>query len=428
MTDASVTERTVVAAGRFCCAIGWCTAIIGLGAGTAADAQSQSVMVDVVGGVGYATNPFLVDDGSTASATSELSILPRYSIVDERGQFAIEASYRRTQYLRRYGGSDAYGVRASATRRLSEKLDGEAFASFDSSILGEQARRRIIDAPVPVVDGVAPAPLPEFSGLVLTSPDLISDIGLVGLRQRQNQLNAGAGLTYALSQLDQVSGQVVFNRVSYGGDLPLANFRTYAGSIAYRRALSELTQAGGRLIVQATDYDVMGFSNRIYQPQATIDSKLSPLWSLSAALGAQFISSTTPAGTRRATGISGSVAANRTDERSALMIRVSRDAVGSGLGGVTRIIGAFVDHSFRLNETDAIRWSASVSNSRQMDSAFRNGSFSLASINGSYNRRLSERIEGGASIGFRNTFGRIGGRSGDLAGQLFIRARLGDLR
>lgn len=425
VTEGSNIEMHLARVLRACC---WYAAFLGIGTGSAASAQSQKVMVDVVGGAGYSTNPFLVDDDSTASATFELSILPRYALIDERGEFAIEANYRRTQYARRYGGTDAYGVRATATRRLTETLDGDAFVSFDSSILGEQGRRSIVDAPVPIVDGVAPAPLPDFSGPDLVSSDLIVDVGLVGLRQRQNQLNAGAGLSYALSQIDQISGQVVVNRVSYGGSPFLADFRTYAGSAAYRRALSALTQVGARLTAQFTDYEFAGFSNRIYQPQATIDARLSPLWSLSAALGAQFISSRTPVGTRKATGLSGSVGANRIGERTNLSIRAFRDASGSGLGGVTRIIGASIDHGFRLNETDAIRWNASFSNSSQMDSLVRAGSFSLASVNASYNRRLSDRIEGGASLGFRDTFGGIGGRSGDITGQLFVRARLGDLR
>lgn len=396
--------------------------------GTMAQGQTQKVMVDVVGSAGYASSPFLVDGESTSSVTFELSVTPRYTLADELGQIAVEANYRRIQYLRLYDETDSYGLRANANRQLSEKLSGNVNAFFESSILGEQGARQFIGAPLPSVDGVTPAPLPEFTGPGLIVPDLIVDVGLIGLRQRQNQLGASAGLGYALTERDQISGQVNFNKLTYGGGQLLGDFRSYGVTLSYARALSAVTQLGARGSIQKVDYDLSGSSNTIYQPQLTLNTRFSPLWDLSAAAGLLFVKMRTPLGASSSTGFSGNVAANRRGERTSLSLRAFRDASASGFGGVSKVIGASLDHRLQLNETDGVQWGVSYSNSRQNELLSRSGSYSFAAANVSYDRRLTDRLNGGVSVGYRDTFGGFGGRPADFTAQLFIRARIGDLR
>ncbi|CAA9487477.1 MAG: hypothetical protein AVDCRST_MAG91-380 [uncultured Sphingomonadaceae bacterium] len=417
---------------------------------TGAAAQSQTFSVDAFASAGFTSNAFLVNDGSTSTGFVEASVQPRFGLVDEQGATFIQAFARNTQYLDRFGSSQSYGIQADSNRRLTEKLSARVYAGFDSIILGERGLgNNLLGAepvtvpttpPVDPVSGAQPIPTPPPQPTVVLPTDVFTDVGLIGLRTRQNQFRAGGGLSYQLTEIDSISADANIIRSDYGdsraGQL-LSDYLGYGATLGYSRALSTQTQVGARLSAQKGDYDETGFSSSVYQPQLTISTRVSPLWTVSAAAGLMFVKSRTPLGTDNSTGFSGNVNGCRAGETSSLCLSAYRDATATGIGGVSKIVGAGVDYSYRLNQTDSIRASASYSKSDLTgeltsvigdDELVRRFSSSYVNANVSYDRAFSRRLTGGATLGYRDVFDSGFETSGDISGQVFIRARFGDLQ
>lgn len=425
--------------------------------GVQAVAQSRNFSVDVFASAGFTSNAFLVDDGSTSTGFVEASVQPRFVLLDEQGATSIQGFARNTQYLERFGSSQSYGVQADSNRRLTETLSARAYGGFESIILGERGFRNELLGVEPVtvpavqpidpVPGAQPLPVPPPQPTAVLPTDVFTDVGLIGLRTRQNQFRAGGGLSYQLSTVDSVSVDANVIRSDYGNDNNdddnvnarqfLSDHLGYGATLGYSRALSEQTQVGARLSAQKGDYDEPGFSSSVYQPQLTISTRVSPLWTVSGAAGLMFVKSRTPFGTSNSTGLSGNVNGCRRGETSNLCLSAYRDATATGIGGVSKVLGADVNYSYRLNQTDSLRASASYSKSDltgdlsrvvQDNELARRFSSSYVNANVSYDRAFSRRLTGGATLGYRDVFDSGFETSGDISGQVFIRARFGDIQ
>lgn len=414
--------------------------------GTSASAQSQKFSVDVFASVGYASNPFLVADGSTSAGFLEVSATPRFVLIDEQGATSIQAFFRHSQYHREFGSSQNYGIQADSNRQLTEKLSARAFAGFDSSILGERGFRNNLLGAEPVtipavqptnpVPGAQPVPAPPPQPTVVLPTDIFTDVGLIGLRTRQNQFRAGGGLSYQISSIDSISADANIIRSDFGSgrvEQLLTDYLGYGASLGYSRALSTQTQVGARLSAQKADYDEPGFSSNVYQPQLTISSRVSPLWTVSAAAGLLFIKTRTPLGSSDSTGLSGNINGCRAGEASNLCLAAYRDASATGIGGVSKTLGSSVSYSYRLNQTDSVRADASYSKSDltgtvRNDELARRFSSSYVNANVSYDRAFSRRLTGGATLGYRDIFDSGFETSADVTGQVYIRARFGDIQ
>ena len=379
-------------------------------------AQETRVAVDVTAGGAYSTNPFLVRDGGEGAASTELAITPQLSFVDERNQASLVARYRRSDYLTRYSAAEAYGFSALARRAMSARLNLRADVSYDSSIIGQNG--------LGLVGAVNPNPIP--------GPDLRTpDISLIGLNQRQNAVAAAFGADYRLSTRDTVTGQVSINRVSYGdgGNAFLLSSRTADATIGYSRSLSERLSVGAQGSGTWIDYDNPGYSGHTYAPQGTLTYQLSPRVNLSGGLGAVFVSSTTPAGTVTATGLSANFNGCRDGGRSVQCLRAYSDAQPTGLGDVSRRYGAAADYSYQLREFDVVR--ASIEYSRlntTSNTTLQAPRTDFVSGQASYERSFTRRIFAGASVGYRHANGRGFGSPSDVTFRLFLRTRLGDIR
>lgn len=418
--------------------------------GTGAVAQSRVFSVDVFASAGFTSNAFLVDEGSTSTGFVEASVQPRFVLVDEQGATSIQAFARNTQYLERFGSSQSYGIQANSDRRLTETLSARAYAGFESTILGERGfRNNLLGAepvtvpatpPLDPVSGAQPIPVPPPQPTVVLPTDIFTDVGLIGLRTRQNQFRAGGGVSYQLSSVDSISADANIIRSDYGNGRVrqfLSDYLGYGATLGYSRALSTQTQVGARVSAQKGDYDEPGFSSSVYQPQLTLSTRVSPLWTVSAAAGMMFVKSRTPLGTDSSTGLSGNINGCRRGESGNLCLNAYRDATATGIGGVSRVLGAGADYSYRLNQTDSIRASASYSKSDLTgelsnvigdDELERRFSSSYVNANVSYDRAFSRRLTGGASLGYRDVFDSGFETSGDISGQVFIRARFGDIQ
>ncbi|MFK3891070.1 hypothetical protein [Sphingomonas sp. NPDC079357] len=380
-------------------------------------AQETRASVDVSAGVAYATNPFLIRGGGDGSASTELAITPQVSFVDERNTASLVARYRRSDYLTRYSPAEAYGFSALARRAMSSRLNLRADLSYDSSIIG-QGGLGIVGVVDPTV---APSP-------VLGTPD----ITLIGLNQRQSSISSSIGGDYRLSTRDTITAQASINRVSYGGGSNnglLLSSRTTGATVGYSRSLSERLSVGAQGSGTWIDYDNPGYSGHTYSPQATVNYQLSQNVTLSGGAGLIFVSSTTPRGTVNATGFSGNFNGCRTAGRSIQCLRGYSDAQPTGLGDVSRRMGAAADYSYQLREFDVVR--ASIEYSRltsTSNTTLQAPRTDFLSGQASYERSFTRRVFAGASVGYRQANGRGFGSPSDVTFRLFLRTRLGDIR
>lgn len=389
-----------------------CAAVATLPCAQAA-AQTTSVVVDVQAGVNYSTNPFLVRDGDTGSASTDLSVRPQLLYRDELNEAALVAQYRRSDYFTRYDAAEGYGAEAHGRRQISPTVNGHADLIYDSSIIGQGGFGL-----VGVVDPTPP-------------PDLVTpDISLLGLRQRQQSYVAALGGDWRMSARDTLNGDVRVSRIDYGGGSGglLTSSRTTATMLGYSRTLSERTSIGLQGSGSWTEFGRRGNSGAFYQPQATLSHQLSDRVRMSLAAGAVFISSTTPTGTTKVTGLSGSFTACQTNERASGCLRASSDAQATGLGDISRRYSASADYSYRLRENDVVRATVDYSRIRETSNLPQLSSVAYLSAIGSYERSLSRRVFAGVSGGYRQATGGGLGRPSDLNFKFFVRTRLGDLR
>jgi hypothetical protein len=377
----------------------------------AAFADQGRFRLDATAGLGYSSNPFLTVGDDKGSGFLELGLFSSYELVDEVSSSAAEAYYRRSQYLRNYDGSEAYGASLRTVYKINERLELRARAGLDSSILGE--RGSAVFVPVPPLD---PSDPPE---------PLDPDLRLFGLGQRQNQLSADLGFNYRLSEADILGGDFELRRVQYDG-VGLFDYTAASASASYTRALSERLQVGGRLAAQWIDYDAQGSSSAVYQPQLTASTQLSPLWKLTASAGLLIVRTRNSGVSDSSVGLSASVSGCRTTERSGLCLSAQRDAAPSGLGEVLRRTDLSADYSYRLDSKSTVR--ASVGLSRTGATSRDDlGAVTFARASAGYEREISRRLTGGVSLGYRDIYGSGIGQSADVNGQVFVRARLGSI-
>lgn len=386
------------------------TALGGLAALPAA-AQTTGVRLDAQAAVGYATNPFLIVGDDADSGYSEISIQPQLLHRDALGDASLIARYRRTDYFERINSAESYGAEASAKRQLSQLVTGRASLLYDSSILGQSSF-----GTVGVVDPTAP-PAPGTP-----------DITLIGLRERQKSLVAAVGADWRLSTRDSATTDVRASKIDYGGLQVLTSSRSLSATVGYSRALSERTSVGVQGSGSWIDFRRPGYSGSFYQPQLTLNQQLSETMRFSLAAGLLFVTSRTNLGTERTTGFSGSFFGCQEGFRSTFCLRAYSDAQGTGVGDVSRRLGASADYSYRVAENDVLRVAADYSRLKETSDLIQVPTATYFTASASYDHSFSPRLFAGVSAGYRSAAGGGFDRPSDVNVRVFVRTRLGDLQ
>ena len=165
--------------------------------------------------------------------------------------------------------------------------------------------------------------------------------------------------------------------------------------------------------------------------QVFFSNRLSSTWTLDASAGVQIIIPQGPGDTDISS--SGEVQACRKGFRANFCLPGQRSAAASALGGVRKRTPASASYSYRLNEFDLARFTASYARAGQPVGG---GSLPVVveeerdyfAFNASYEKRLTERLAVGASARYRDIFGGDQSVRADVSGQLFLRARFGQLQ
>lgn len=392
-----------------------------LPASAAQSAIVERLSVAVTGSSSFATNPFLQESGDTAAALVELSVEPRYLLTFERGSAAVEGSFRATQYLARYGGSSAYGVRTSGQYQLSEAATLSAQAAAQSSLIGEdRAFGRDSFGELPET---GQTPLDPDGGLFDPVDPLDPDLGLLGSRARRNSLTAGIGFQTRLNQDNEINVSAEASKTSFSGEDSGIGSRSFAATAGYSRRVSATASAGLNLGVQHSRF-AQGGTSTAYQPQLTYIGQVYPGWEITVAGGGLFIRSDLPViGKQQVSGFSGEIEACRSGTRNSLCFGAARGAQESGRGAINERLSVFAQFARRLSEREELRFSGALASvdEQQRESSSRTRQQSL---DVDYSLRLREWWEISAGAGYRDVLRADRATKADLRAQLTVRMRL----
>lgn len=328
-------------------------------------AQTTLPSITVTAGGAYSTNPLLTES-SDAAASTQLDIRPQVRFVDGVSEGVIGASYNRADYLSGgLGSNDGYGINGSASTRLSPRTSLGVTAMYDSQILGAGSGffvpSTLAVPPLGIgtgttgttggaVDPVAVGTAPIVVNPVIPQPGaggISGDVGLIGLRQRRNTLQAQFTGNYLVDARSSLSFGLNGVRSTYPeGTAQLANYNSYGANIGYSRSLSEISSGGFQLSVSKVDY-ARGLSSQVYTPRFTYSRSLSSRWSMTAAAGAGIVRDGS-SGTNVSLSVEGSLC--RVTERGQGCITAARVPSATGLGGVSVLTSAGLSYSQRLSE------------------------------------------------------------------------------
>lgn len=402
--------------------------------------------------VGYERNPFLIDTNQdTGAASAQIDLRPQVSITDTRANGLIQGFYNRTQYFSKYGGNDNAGVAANANYQISPRLALNTSAGFSTGIIGNGNGfglvQNAVSTVVPGIDGTAvttPGVLPVASNPVVGNGSFLpggsvlnptvpgSDVGLIGLRQRRNTLNASTGVTYQPTARSTWSANVFGERTTYPGQRNaqfLQDFTTYGGSLGYNRRVTEALSIGLRGSVTRADYQTQGNST-FYSPQGTLTYRLSQRLTFDLSLGASFTNASGPFGPdRNSTIFSGSANLCRSDELTSYCLFASRSPGISGFAGTNTTTSIGGSYSRRVGEYSTLTASASYVRSdftsRLVNTPFVIGDQDSWSVSGTYTRRLSQRLSAIATAQYRDAaFANFSPRA-DISGRAGLSVSLG---
>jgi len=328
-------------------------------------AQTTIPSITVTAGGAYSSNPLLIES-SDGAASTQLDIRPQVRFVDGVREATIGASYNRADYLTGgLGSNDGYGINGSAGTQLSPRTSLGVSVLYDSQILGA-GNGFFVPTTVAVpgvgtgttgtgttgaVDPTTVGAAPVVVNPVVTLPGaggISGDVGLIGLRQRRNTLQAQLTGNYLVDARSSLSFGLNGVRSTYpgGSTVQLANFTSYGANIGYSRALSEISSAGFQLAASKVQ-SARGPSSQVYTPRFTYSRSLSSRWSMTAAVGAGIVSDGT-SGTNVSLSVEGSLC--RVTERGQGCVTAARIPSATGLGGVSVLTSAGLSYTQQLSE------------------------------------------------------------------------------
>jgi hypothetical protein len=350
---------------------------------------SQSLVATA--SAGFDSNPFLGAFDDTAAASIRFQLAPTLSRSTERNTFRITGRAEHIEYLGNYDSLQNFGADLAASHRASERLEIDAGLTFQSNILATNLANPFF------ADDLDPgAPLPPTG----------NDITVLGQGQRRTQYGADAGLTYTLSERDQLRWSLTGRADRFDGDrLVESNF--LAQQLQYSRQLDEGFSIGALVDASLIDFvGAAGGSARTITPQLQVRAALSPRLEATGSVGLAItrlefgdLEDTTSA-------LAGNLSLCNRSERVSLCINGSRQVLPAAIGGALLQTTAGVSYSLRVSERDTLQISGNYATASQPVTDVI-GPNDFESINGfaRYERQLDERLRLFVSAGYLNTSG-----------------------
>jgi hypothetical protein len=338
---------------------------------------------------GFDSNPFLAVTENPQAASLRVQVAPTLSRSGERSTIRLSGRAEHIEYLGKYDSLQNFGADLAASRRVSERFEVNGGLTFSSNILATNLANPFANG-----DLGPDAPVPPIG----------NDVTILGQGQRRTQYGANAGLTYVLSERDQLrwSASARADRFGAGG---LVESDFFSQQIQYSRQLNE-----GLTVGAAVDASLINFTgdgrgdSRTLSPQLQVTAALTPRIELSGSAGLAITRLEFGGLEETTTAFAGNVSLCRSGDRSNLCLNGSRQVLPAAIGGALLQTTAGLSYSLRLSERDTLQLSGNYATASQ-PLAGALGDFE--SINGfaRYERQLDERLRLFVSAGALNTSG-----------------------
>ena len=390
-------------------------AICAIFAPEAAQAETRA-WINTSLNVEIATNPYLQSGARTSASSGVVSVSPGIKYLDSVKTITLAGDYRHREFSRRYSPSDDYSINASLVQKLSPRLDYNANAGINSSVVG--ANDLLTFGANPINGGLFP-PLP-------------GDIAFNGLRQRRQSIVGSAGFNYTADSRNNVQMQGGFSIVRFPNGSTASEYNNANGSFGYNRIFNSRTSIGLNVSISRANYlrTSLGDATTI-SPQATFSTKFGATWSLTASLG---ISHSRVSGLVGKTGqdsAAGRLNLCNVANRAKFCLFASRSVQPTSFGSTVRpqtSVGA--SYNLRLDSKSTVDVNAAFSRSGQISQGniVTGGSADYGQASLTYSRRLSQKLQGFLTASYADSYNDPLPRKANSSLNLGISYAFGDVR
>lgn len=374
--------------------------------------------VDVEGGLGYSTNPYLTPGKGSGHAFVRGSVRAVHTRVSARTSTTLSAFGEDTAYPRHFGSQKLLLLNAHHDAAVTERLRvfGDLTGSLDQS--GRLGTRFLSLGPV--VDP-STTPLPSLSD---------TQSGFVASSGRTYRFGGQVGGQLSLSAIDLLTGRLGADRVLLRGTTQDTSYNSYLASVAYARTLNARASVGGIVGVQLSNYK-HGGNATVFTPQISGRLALSDHTDLSGAIGVSFASIKRGGIQQHVNGLALNARLCHTGESAQLCAVVSRLQAAETIAGLATTLSGGITYSKTLDAKQTVQLSASGNRT----SRALGGLSSVAELpanqsylagSAAYTRRISSRLYSGANFEARKFYGAVQSTKADLSASVFLRLRLGD--
>lgn len=350
-------------------------------------------------GAGYDSNPYLRQGGG-GSASVNGNLTPTFQIVTPTSTTALSGYIGRVEYLQKNRNpAKSYRANLDHTQRLSSTLTATAGVS------ASETTTSLLD------------PINED---VTTSSD-----------RRRRFYEADGSLSWQQDARNSWSASGYVNKAEYPGartDTLLRNYKSYGGSVAYRRLLSERTTIGVSVNgsrINSTSYP----DTTSFRPQITFSQMLSSVWRLDGGIGAIFQKTSYLGNSSKSTNLGFNFDLCGTYPVQTFCFTGSRDTAPSGFGGARTRTNIGVTYDRKLSERSSINASASYVRDKSpafLQSLARSIDYQDASLR--YSHQLSERLSAGVEGNYRRRSIKSQGSADSFGGVIFLSMSFGHLK
>lgn len=383
--------------------------------------SGETNYVDLEGGVGYSSNPFLSILSNQDAAYGRISLHAVHSRVSSRSTTLISAYAEDVTYTNHHGSSQSGNVYLRHDTAVSEhaRLFGDLSATYEEN---GQLDTRIIGVPI------VPPPIP---GGTVTPPIINPSTGdFLSVTGRTYSIQGHGGGTFALGPRDSLSLSGGVEHLVFRTGPTETKYTRVPVTLAYDRVLSARTTIGARVTAEDTEYN--GPANfRVITPQLTGRFLLAQRVTLDGAIGASFARVDSGIAVRHTTGVSAQANLCGQGETSFVCAHFSASEQAATTAGPARTIEGGIDYSKRFDADQTIQFSLGLAHYSTPTSVIIGRAFSSSSYYhaaASYSRRFGGRLFGGINLAARRVTQNGPDPKADLNASLFIRYRFGNVQ
>jgi len=377
--------------------------------------ESSTTYLELVGSLGFASNPFIRTVDSQSSFLGRASARGVHAWQGERASSSISGFVEGTTYFNNYGLESIFSVNGNTSYAASETVSVYGSAGVSGDLSG-QLSNRFLDVPAlpQVPDPNVPPPPPE-----VVNPDVFDFVG------RSYHLHGQVGAAIETGARSHVSFNAGVSRAIYSSSL-LDEYTSIYASGSYGLTVSELTTVGATVNITRTGYDNSPNHSTTINPAATIHTQLSENWDLSGSVGVTFASVDRLLGNDSSTNLSLSASACNTTKSTRFCAHVDRYSAASASSTVVTTTSLGLDWYKKLDAAQTIQ--LSVGAAHYVDEVLNiNRTTNHFRLAANYNRMINDRLSGGADVSVRSLRREGIDPDTDISGTVFIRYRIGDL-